>query len=63
MRDCVGPLDLIRIIRVDQDHRMEVAIANVAENGSEQIVFQQIDGSRLDALGQSRDRYHRVGGH
>ena len=59
--DFESPLQHVLIIRIDEDGGMEIAIANVADNGCEQVGGSNIGLGFGDAISQSRDRDANVG--
>ena len=62
MGDGFGPFDFVGVVRVDQDHGMEVTIADMAENRCEKAVLRQIRRRGFNAFGQPRNRHHGIGG-
>src|SRR4051812_4529968 len=52
----------VRVVGVDQDREMEIAVAHMADQRSQQRGLREVALGLGDRLGQARDRHARVGG-
>ena len=59
--NCLAAASSSGLSRVDQDQRVEVAVADVPDDDDREAQRRQVGRGGIDALGQARDRHAHVG--